>query len=253
MVCKLLNGLQMIGSVAVLATVLHAQGGVRLLGTEAGRPAKVVRGAPYSADINNETTRTLPDGNIIRQASSGRVYRDSEGRTRQEPSLQTLSLAARGAKVPQLAFIFDPVASVSYALNLMNHTATRTAWVSAPAEALANPLIRPQLRNQGTNKRESLGMQVFSGLVANVTRNTLTIPAGQIGNAQPISVVTERWFSPDLQVVLYSKRTDPREGEAIYQLSNINRSEPPASLFMAPADFQISDTKPRPLPPGQAP
>jgi len=239
----------MFGLIA-FAVTLHAQGrGVRLLDTQAGRPGRVVKGAPYSADVSNQTTRTLADGNTIRQTSSGRVYRDSEGRTRQEPSLQTLGSVAPGGNVPQLAFIYDPVASVSYVLNLVTHTASRTVWPQASAGGPVN-LNRPARPEQANTKRESLGTQVMAGLVADVTRTTQTIPAGQIGNSQAIAVVSERWYSPDLQVVLYSKRSDPRAGETVYQLTNISRSEPPAALFAVPADFQISDAKPRVGPPG---
>jgi hypothetical protein len=247
---KLLN-LSMMIWVTAFAATLHAQGrGVRLLATEAGRPGKIVKGAPYSADVSNQTTRTLPDGNTIRQTSSGRVYRDSEGRTRQEPSLQTLGSVAAGGSMPQLAFIYDPVASASYVLNLMSHTATRTVWPQS--QPLAGRDLNRLLRSAPENsvKTESLGTQVMAGLAADVTRTTQTIPAGQIGNALAIAVVSERWYSLDLQVVLYSKRSDPRAGETVYQLTNISRSEPPAALFAVPADFQISDAKPRPRQPG---
>src|SRR5579864_1363323 len=97
-----------------LAAVAYAQGGrgpfgsgpgVRLLGAQAGRPGQVVKGAPYSADVTTEITQTLADGNKIRQTSSERVYRDSEGRTRREPSLATLGSTLAGGSVPQVAFI----------------------------------------------------------------------------------------------------------------------------------------------------
>jgi hypothetical protein len=245
MVRKILKISMMIGAMAFAAT-LHAQNrGLRLLGTQAGRPGKIVKGAPYSADVSNETTRTLPDGNTIHQVSTGRVYRDSEGRTREEPSLQALSSAAPGGSVPQLAFIYDPVASVSYVLNLMKHTATRTVWPQVPAGVPSNRPNRQPRPAQAIAKKESLGMQVMSGLVADVTRTTQTIPAGQIGNSQPIVVVSERWYSPDLQVALFSKRSDPRVGETVSQLTNISRSEPPAALFAVPADFSITDAKAR--------
>jgi len=234
-----------------LSGTLHAQGrGIRLLGTQAGRPGKVVKGAPYSADVSNETTRKLADGNTIHQISSGRVYRDSEGRTREEPSLQALGSAAASGSLPQLAFIYDPVASVSYVLNLMNHTATRRVWPQAAAGGSEN-VRRPARPEQANMKKESLGTQVFGGLVADVTRTTQTIPAGQIGNAQAIAVVSERWYSPDLQVVLFSKRSDPRSGDTVYQLTNVNRSEPAAALFAVPADFQVSDAKPQMRLPGE--
>lgn len=249
---KLLKISVMIGAIGLVST-LHAQGrGIRLLGTQAGRPGKIVKGAPYSADVSNETTRTLADGNTIHQTSSGRVYRDGEGRTREEPSLQALGSAAIGGSAPQLAFIYDPVASVSYVLNLMKHTATRTVWPQQPLGGPVNQPNRQPRPAQAYTKKESLGTQVMGGLVADVTRTTQTIPAGQIGNAQPIAVVSERWYSPDLQVVFFSKRSDPRSGETIYQLTNVNRSEPPASLFTVPGDFQISDAKPQMRLPGGA-
>jgi len=240
----------LIGAVG-LATMLQAQSrGVRLLGTQAGRPERVVKGAPYSADVSNETTRTLADGNTIRQTSSGRIYRDSEGRTREEPSLQALGSAAPGGNVPQLVFIYDPLASASYVLNLMNHTATRTVWPQQPASGFGNRPNRLSRLAPPNSKTESLGTQVIAGLLAEGTRTTQTIPAGQIGNSQPIAVVSERWYSPDLQVVLMSKRSDPRAGETVYQLTNISRGEPASSLFAAPAEFQVSDAKPRMRGPG---
>ena len=60
--------------------------GARFLGAEAGMPGRVVKNAPYSADLVTESVQTLPDGNHIRQSSSVKVYRDSEGRTRREQS-----------------------------------------------------------------------------------------------------------------------------------------------------------------------
>jgi len=238
-----LNLKLMLVGVALLST-LHAQGrGIRLLGTEAGRPGKLVTGAPYSADISNETTRTLPDGNTIHQLSSGHVYRDSQGRTREEAPLQALGAAAQGTSAPRLAFISDPVASTSYVLDMVKHAATRTAWRQTPGRGPANFSARRPHADGANIKRESLGTQVMGGLVVEGTRTTNTIPAGQIGNAQAISIVSERWYSPDLQVVVYSKRSDPRQGDTVYQLTNISRSEPAASLFAVPADYPLTDAQ----------
>ena len=51
---------------------------------------KVVKGAPYSAQAISETTQTLADGNRITRKSTTLVYRDSEGRTRREQSLNNV-------------------------------------------------------------------------------------------------------------------------------------------------------------------
>jgi hypothetical protein len=86
---------------------------------------------------------------------------------------------------------------------------------------------------------ESLGTEFMEGIAVEGTRTTLTIPAGQIGNDLPINIVSERWFSPDLKVLVMSRQSDPRFGETTYRLTNLNRAEPPAHLFQIPADFTL--------------
>ena len=213
--------------------------GLRVLGAEAGRPGPVVTGAPYSADAVTEITQSLPDGNKIHQTSTTKIYRDSQGRTRREPALNALGSAAPGSSVPQLAFITDPVAGVSYALDLAKRTATSNPLPPGLLQG-ARPNGPPRKPADSANvKTESLGRQSVSGVPADGTRTTITIPAGQIGNAQPIQIVSETWYSPDLQVTVLSKRTDPRSGDSLYQLNNLSRAEPPSTLFVVPADFQV--------------
>jgi len=88
-------------------------------------------------------------------------------------------------------------------------------------------------------QKESLGKQLMEGIQVEGTRSTLTIEAGKIGNDLPIQIVSERWYSPELQVVVMSKHSDPRVGDTVYRLTNINRSEPAHSLFEIPADYKI--------------
>ncbi|MDX6694320.1 MAG: hypothetical protein QOF02_1923 [Blastocatellia bacterium] len=95
-------------------------------------------------------------------------------------------------------------------------------------------------------RRESLGKQNIEGVEAEGTRETFTIPAGEIGNEQPIQIVSERWFSPALQTVVLSKHSDPRFGETTFRLTGINRSEPARSLFEVPSDYTIKEGPPTP-------
>jgi hypothetical protein len=88
---------------------------------------------------------------------------------------------------------------------------------------------------------ESLGKQTVEGVEAEGTRTTFTIPAGEIGNERPIQIVNERWYSPELQTVVMTRRTDPLAGETTYRLTNINRSEPDHSLFEVPADYKVKE------------
>ena len=226
-----------------------APGGARFLGAEAGMPGRVVKNAPYSADIVTETTQTLTDGNHIRQSSTAKVYRDTEGRTRREQSLNTLGGLAPTSSLPQVVFINDPVAGSNYALNPQDRTATKSTWArpgrGGQAQGSNQPMARLRQGRGGAArqnvKTESLGRQTIEGVPADGTRTTMTIAAGQWGNEQPIQIVTERWYSADLQTVVLSKRTDPRMGETVSKLVNIGRSEPPHSLFEPPADYKVAE------------
>jgi hypothetical protein len=99
------------------------------------------------------------------------------------------------------------------------------------------PLALP-LMPRGKGETKSLGTREFDGIKAEGTLVTHTIPAGQIGNEKPIAITSERWFSPDLFVVVYAKTSDPRSGDTIYRLANVKRGEPPADLFKVPADYR---------------
>ena len=88
-------------------------------------------------------------------------------------------------------------------------------------------------------KSEPLGKQNLEGVECEGTRSVMTIPAGELGNDNPINVITETWTSTDLQVTVLRKFNDPRFGEDIYRLTNISRSEPDKELFKVPADFKI--------------
>jgi hypothetical protein len=97
----------------------------------------------------------------------------------------------------------------------------------------------------GTDVRtEQLEPREIEGVRAEGTRTTLTIEANTIGNQLPIAIVSERWYSPELQVVVLTRRSDPRFGETVYRLINIARGEPSPDLFEVPSDYRIEDEMP---------
>ena len=221
--------------------------GARLLGAEAGIPGRVVKNAPYSADLVTETSQTLADGNRIHQTVTTHVWRDSEGRTRRELAPNSLNTLAPNAHLPAVVFINDPVAGANYALSARDKTANRSAWPRPggrdnPARVEGAPSRGGRSHSNENVKTESLGRQTVEGVPADGTRTTLTIPAGQIGNDQPIQVVTESWYSPDLQAMVMSRRSDPRTGESVFRMINLSRTEPAASLFQVPADYKVTDS-----------
>jgi hypothetical protein len=113
-----------------------------------------------------------------------------------------------------------------------------------PPMAPVTPFALP-LMPRGKGETKSLGTRDFDGIKADGSQTTHTIPAGAIGNERPIVVATERWFSPELNVVVYAKTTDPRAGETTYRLVNVDRSEPSRDLFRIPDDYRVRG-EPRP-------
>jgi hypothetical protein len=111
----------------------------------------------------------------------------------------------------------------------------------APLKKLDPANLKEGVSPDGRRKNELLGKQVIEGVEAEGRRTTLTIPAGEIGNTLPIEIVDEQWYSPELQVMVMTKHSDPRSGVTTYRLTNINRSEPDRTLFEVPADYTVRD------------
>jgi len=106
---------------------------------------------------------------------------------------------------------------------------------------MAAPAQRLMVRRTGSG--ESLGKQMVEGVNAEGMREVTTIPAGSIGNDRPISITNESWYSDELQMMVSSKRSDPRTGDETFRMTNIRRGEPGAYLFQAPTGYQISEPK----------
>ncbi len=296
--------------------------------------AKPVKGAPYSADVSTETNRALADGNVISKKTSGRVYRDGEGRTRQETvvngeaksiqlrdpvegkAVMLLPGTKKAVRMPSFAWqshgkdlkvlrlgereirVEDGKVSIdgkeipgkielrvagkeivvdngrvtvdgkelghgdrgrkvvvkrvdegeggdgSKREEVRVHVVRGPEGKDAALHMPHFPLLegapmpgfdRALLKAKGATT--PLGEKDFDGVRAQGKATTRTIPAGEIGNRNPIVITTESWYSPELQVTVYSRHSDPREGETVYRLSNIRRGEPAADLFKVPEDY----------------
>jgi hypothetical protein len=125
----------------------------------------------------------------------------------------------------------------------LSTSAPSVSWTAQSAGGGGYTITTRDGRIENLNK-EDLGTQIIEGVSANGTRHTFTIPAGQIGNERPIEIVDERWYSKDLQTFVMTRHTDPRSGETVYRLTNINRSEPDHSLFEVPADYVLKESGP---------
>jgi hypothetical protein len=92
------------------------------------------------------------------------------------------------------------------------------------------------------HKEETLPAKTLEGVRVEGRRMTTTIAAGAIGNEWPITIVSEEWTSPDLQVLVLTDRKDPRNGDSSYKLHAIQRGDPSPSLFQVPSDYEIRET-----------
>jgi hypothetical protein len=208
---------------------------------------RLVKGSPYSAQFSTENTQVLANGTRITRKSNGSVYRNTEGRTRREQTIDALGPVPVEGGPRQLIFINDPVGGAHYVLDVQDHSARKLPFREGPANAAGPP--PPFGNSPDPVKTESLGKRMVEGVEAEGTRSTITIPVGRIGNDRPIEVVSERWYSPELQVVVLSTHKDPFAGENVYRLTGISRTEPPLSLFEVPVDFRITEERPPGGPP----
>jgi hypothetical protein len=241
---------------------------------------RTVKGAPFTAQATTSTTQVLGDGNRIVRNSETSLARDSEGRTRREMSIEKIGPWSTDTN-GRMVIIRDPVANAAYTLwpdgqhaekmplsptfdmqveppsaeakakheaemgahakEMKEHVRTETRAVTyAAAGGEFNTFILAG-SEEAEGKKESLGEQNIEGVRAQGTRITRTIAAGKIGNERPIDIVSETWYSPDLQMVVQSRSNDPRIGETIYKLTNIVLAEPDATLFQVPAGVTIED------------
>jgi hypothetical protein len=237
------------------------EGKISFFSAEMAGAGEVVTAAPYTATATTESTQVLGDGNRIVNKTSSFVARDSQGRTRRETDLHRIGTMQVDS--PKMVFINDPTTHTQYIFTPGRGEATKVIrsegnWKEGPEiidlrsqreERLKEKVIlkvggahegQQSKESNEQVKHEDLGTQTIEGLSAQGKRETVTIPAGQIGNERPIEIVTETWFSPELHTMVLRKHSDPRMGESTYRLTDIKRTEPDASLFQAPPGTKVS-------------
>jgi hypothetical protein len=206
---------------------------------------KAVKGLPLSGEIVIVRDTTLADGNKIHNESQSKVYRDAEGRVRRELGVD-LAMPATGRIKHNLIVITDPVAGTRYMLNPDNKTAREAPLRGhnhAGPEQEAHAHAMEVMGGPGAVSREQLGTKAINGIQAEGIRVTRTIPAGEMGNEKAITVVTERWYSPELQMAVMTTHTDPMMGTVTTKLVNVTQGAPDASLFQVPPDYTVQTGK----------
>ena len=240
-------------------------------------PAEVVAGKPYGASLSVEVLQPLVDGNSIAVEHHARVYRDAMGRTRRDDELGIGGVVQHSVLIADpvagTSYTLDPArrvaeqipqsvqhgAQVAFAQDLNGSASggATTFDVALPAplagagrpslEASLNPPVAAfsadtpiKLPFPGDPHSVSLGDKTIEGVHVTGTRTTVTIPTAAIGNRAPIEIITEQWYSAELNVVMLSEHRDPRVGQTRYRLHDIVRSDPNPKLFVVPDGYRIS-------------
>jgi hypothetical protein len=238
---------------------LGSGGGVIMLpaGGRGGRGGQLTIGKPYSATAVTHTVQVLGDGSQIERTQSEALYRDEQGRTRNETNEgRFIQIVDRVAGV---TYSLDTAAKTARTTEIMtggrrgaNASATQMQAAADDLKALAaqlkaaaqvkaaqEPSAIDQPKRTPELTTEDLGTQFINGLQAKGVRTTNTIPVGAIGNNRELKTVNERWESKDLGIMVKSVNTDPRFGTTTYELTNISQNAPDPSLFRVPADYTV--------------
>ena len=228
----------------------------------------VVKDAAFSAESVTEHVQTLADSNRFTRKSVAHIYRDAAGRTRREHEMTRGGSLSASGETPRLLVINDPVSRVNYVIETQTGTARKTQLppptvmeafskargdnapfsVLMPTSAAHRRMSEPDDAEPPAKPvKEKLPAQVIEGVLAEGTRTTLTIPAGEFDNEQPLTISHEEWYAPELHMIVLMKHNDPRFGETTFRLTHINRSEPAAELFQLPPGYRVVDDRQREL------
>ena len=238
-------------AVAVVALVVGAQGhgpgpqgGMEGMfqfgGVIGGFGGKTVTGKPFQATFTITRTQMLPD-NSITSTTTGTVARAGDGSTFREGKFPAIGPWEASGKVRNFAYIRNLTSGTQYVVNVDRGTYTSFPIRESNPGREGKPGPRDSAPNSETvtdNPNSAYKDPATNAVYSNVDdrKVTQTIPAGAIGNTNPIVITVERWYSNDLDVLLMETRSDPRFGTSTYQLSNIGMT-PAASLFTPDPSF----------------
>lgn len=201
-----------------------------------GFAEKTITGAPFSANLTSQSVQTLANGTQIQHQETGQIARDSQGRVYSQ--ITATHPTSSGSRTSSNITIYDPVAGYIYRLNPQKMTGVQfpiPQRTSPPTNA--TPTTPP---NSSQAQTQDLGTQTINGVPATGTQVTRTIPAGTIGNTQPIQMMRVTWISTALQIPVQITRTDPRSGNSSTNLTNIVQNEPSSSLFIVPSGYTVN-------------
>ncbi len=204
-----------------------------------GAASPVVRGKPFSAVIRTQQLHTSSEGvRTLHEAIDLRA-RDTAGRLRNEsiPSAPD-SIGAFRKHTVQL---IDPVArqQITWDANPGGtHVATLPPWTAStqtPQVLSCNDLAQrgDPGHPEDTLIFQTLGLREIEGVQTEGCRIT-RIEHAKADRGWSGTIVTERWASTDLQIVLLSDEKTSSGDESVTRISRLVLADPDPTLFRAP-------------------
>ena len=196
-----------------------------------------VGGKSYMLDTNERIAREMPQFQMAIAHDQVELAK-AAGETRAFQGQSTFSIAV--PPPPGAAPVTAPLGAGTTSVTVIQRAeGDQNVRVFTRAErgVVLSPF--PEGTTGAYEPAEDLGEQVLEGLLVKGTRMTDTIPAGTIGNDRPIDIVTERWYSKDIDAMVLERHSDPRFGETTYRLVNVVRGEPSPDLFQVPQGYEI--------------
>ena len=197
--------------------------------------------APFSATVNTEWIRHLPDGSTITLVNHRTVARDANGRIYQERAYFVPNDGKHETFVTQIE-ISDPAMGQIYICRTAEQICRLREF--SPNAGPEFGVVAPGRAGTPGLNVEQLGEQTVAGLEAIGTRETRVLEAASFGNEAAILERREFWYSPQLGVNLITKREDPRfSSQQSFEVTNLTLGEPEGKLFAPPAGYKILDLR----------
>jgi hypothetical protein len=228
--------------VALLVMVALASTAGRSIQAQESRGIFVtpIPNTPFTGSVTVERSSLQAAGTTVTLHSTRTIARDSQGRIYNE--VRPLVPAAVLVTQPiVMIHIYDPVTRISSMLYPQQRTFRVSAVNQPPSTDTRQPYASPSanaLPQSEFSKEEDLGTRTIAGLPAHGVRETQIIPADASGSGKEILITDDYWYSGDLRINLVVSHNDPRIGRSSTTVTQLTRTEPDASLFGVPADYQ---------------
>jgi hypothetical protein len=193
---------------------------------------------PYSAKQTTTRVQTLANGTTITTVTTSQLWRDADGRTRQE-SLNTLADGSQSRFIST----YDPVARVRMSWTVGNPNLAKVVTIYHYPQPVAQPvtITPPTAQRYYPTTNESLPPQTIDGIYVTGNRSTRTIPAGYEGNDRDMTTTSENWYSQSLGIQLRYTNDDPRNGKMTTEVTDVQQTAPDPALFQPPEGYQVKE------------